>query len=141
MLKKEPVELTREGVNKCFGCGQDNPIGLKLRFHYDKDRAEAEFTPEELHQGWPGIVHGGIIFTLLDEAMGYALYPQQVNCVTAKAEARFRRPAMIGETLVVSSEVTRKTKRLVEVKASIALKDGTIVAEGTALMYVIGREK
>ncbi|MFC1962064.1 PaaI family thioesterase, partial [Chloroflexota bacterium] len=53
----------------CFGCGQNNPIGLKLKFKKDGDGVRTEFTPGESYQGWPGMVHGGIIGCLLDEAM------------------------------------------------------------------------
>ena len=130
------LTLTREGISKCFGCGQENPIGLKLRFHCEEGKAEAEFIPGELYQGWSGIVHGGILYTLLDEAMAYAVYPQGINCVTAKSEIRFKTPALIGEPLLISATVIRKRKRLIEAKASITSKDGTIVAEGGALMYV-----
>ena len=51
-----------KATTMCFACGQENPIGLKLRFTWDGQTAHAEFTPTELHQGWWGIVHGGIIW-------------------------------------------------------------------------------
>jgi uncharacterized protein (TIGR00369 family) len=132
-------KLKREGANQCFGCGTGNPIGLKLCFDYSDGTVVTEFTPSEVHQGWPGFVHGGILFTLLDEAMGYTFYPKGVNGITAKVEVRFRRPAPIGEALVVCAAVTRETSRLIESKATIALKDGTVVAEGKGLMYIVER--
>ena len=52
----------------CFGCGQKNPIGLKLMFKLDGKMARAEFTPRDDFQGWPGVLHGGIIAMILDEA-------------------------------------------------------------------------
>ena len=142
MLEEEQaVELSRKRATKCFGCGQDNPIGLKLSFRCNEDRAEAEFTPDELHQGWPGIVHGGIICTLLDEAMSHTLDQQRINCLTAKTEIRFRRPAFVGEPLVVTGTMTMKRKRLIEATSAITLKDGTVVAEGKSLMYIVSKEK
>ena len=51
MLQKGELQLTREGVNKCFGCGRENPIGLKLNFCRNGDKMETEFTPTEFHQG------------------------------------------------------------------------------------------
>ncbi len=133
-------EITREGANLCFACGQENPIGLKLKFKCSEGKAEAEFTPIELYQGWPGVLHGGIICTILDEAMGYTVYPQGLNCITAKAEVRFKRPVPIGQPLIIKAQITNMTKRLVETKASIALKDGTELAEGISLMYVVSEE-
>ena len=140
MLPEEGLQLSREATNKCFGCGSENPIGLKLHFHRNLDSVEAEFTPSELHQGWPSIVHGGILFTLLDEAMGYAFVFRGINGVTARAEAAFKHPAPIGETLYISATISKETRRLVETRATIKLKNGTVVAEGKALMYVVNRE-
>jgi len=121
----------------CFACGRDNPIGLKLNFEWDNNTARAEFTPSQFHQGWSGIVHGGIIGCLLDEAMTYAPYFEGLDCITAKMELRLRHPALIGESLIITSSITKKTRKLVETKATISLKDGTLVAEGTATMFVL----
>lgn len=139
--KEQLPKLTREGVDKCFGCGQSNPVGLKLHFHCDTEKAEADFVTGEWHQGWPGIVHGGIIYSLLDEAMGYAVFPLGVNCLTAKSEIIFKHPAPIGETLHLTGIITKKTRRLIQTAGTITLPDGTIVAEGTALMYVTNQEQ
>ena len=124
------------GYSQCFGCGQDNPIGLKLNFQWDGETARAEFTPTEFYQGWPGLVHGGIIICLLDEAMGWAVLLQGMNCVTAKMEVKLSRPASINEPLLITASITRKTRKLVKTKAAVALKDGTLIAEGVATQFV-----
>ena len=127
---------TEKDLTMCFGCGQNNPIGLKLNFKWDGKTARAEFTPNKFHQGWPGLVHGGIIYCLLDEAMSYAPYFKGINCVTAKMEVRLRRLALIDEPLVVTSSISKKTRKLVKAEAVISLKDGTPVAESTATMFI-----
>lgn len=124
----------------CFGCGGENPIGLRLDFSLRDGGVEADFTAGELHQGWSGIVHGGILFSLMDEAMGYAFFLRGINGVTARAETFFRRPAPIGRPLRVRASVARENRRLIETRASISLDDGTVLAEGKALMYVVSRE-
>jgi len=126
-----------ENYSMCFGCGQDNPIGLKLIFDWDGKTARAEFTPTKLYQGWPDIVHGGILMALLDEAMGNAVRFKGMTCVTAKIQARLKRPAAVGELLIVTAEVTGKNRRTVETKAEITLADGTLVAEGTATNFIV----
>jgi len=131
----EPVE----GYAMCFVCGQENPIGLKLRFRREGAMVTAEFTPGEYHQGWPGIVHGGIIEALLDEAMCYAPFFHGMYCVTAKMEVRIRQPVLVGQRLLISSTMVRKTRKLVEAEADIVLEDGTPVAEGKATMYVVNQ--
>ena len=121
----------------CFGCGQNNPIGLKLSFRRDGKTARTEFTPGKQYQGWSGIVHGGIIACMLDEAMSYAARFEDMNSLTARMAIKFKRPVLIEEPLTITSSVTRKTRRLIETKAKVSLRDGTVVAEGTATHLVI----
>ncbi|MFC1873631.1 PaaI family thioesterase, partial [Chloroflexota bacterium] len=114
---------TKKGIDMCFGCGQNNHIGLKLNFRWDSTTARAEFTPSQPYQGWSGIVHGGIIACLLDEAMGYVSHFQGITTVTAKMQMRLRQPALIGEPLVITASMTKKNRKLVEAKADISLRD------------------
>lgn len=107
----------------CFGCGKENPIGLKLHFDWDGKTARTEFTTSAVHQGWTDVVHGGIILSILDEAMSYAAIFHGAYCVTAKMEGRMKSPAPVGQPLVVTAHVTKNSKRLIEAKASIALKE------------------
>jgi len=130
-----------EKYNKCFACGKDNPSGLKLRFLPDGDMVKAEFTPDDLYQGWPGIVHGGIFFTMLDEAMSYAIIFHGVfNYVTAKAEMRFRNPGIVGQPVTIIGQVEKHARNLWWTKGSIIRHDGTVVAESSGLMYDTGNE-
>jgi len=128
---------TLRDVDMCFGCGVNNPIGLKLNFQQEGDVIRAEFTPTKNHQGWADVVHGGLIHCMLDEAMSYATMYNGMCCVTAKMETRFRRPAPLGEPLIITSSILRHRRQLVETQASISLKDGTLIAESTASMIVI----
>ena len=126
----------KKSTDMCFGCGKDNPIGLKLRFDWDGKTAKTEFTPSELYQGWTGIMHGGVIACLLDEAMSYATVFEKIDTVTAKMQVRIKRPIKIGEPLSITGSITKKTRRLVETEATIFLKDGTPAAEAVATQFV-----
>ena len=128
---------TERDYSLCFGCGRNNPIGLKLSFQWDGKTATTEFTPTEFYQGWSGVVHGGIIACLLDEAMAYASMFEGMRCITAEIQVRLNRPTSINEPLVVTSYVTRKTRKLIETKAAVSLKDGTLIAEGKARQFVV----
>ena len=86
------------------------------------------------------MVHGGIIYCILDEAMSYATRFAGIKCVTAKMQARLRRAALIDEPLIITASVTRKTRKLAETEATISLKDGTLIAEGTATMFIFDSE-
>ncbi len=138
MLPKD-LPIDTKNLNHCFACGPNNPIGLKLKFTWDGTTATAEFIPTELHQGWTNIVHGGILFTLLDEAMSYVTYFQGLSSVTAKTEVRFKQVAPIHQPLLISATTVKKTRKLLEAKSIITLKDGTEIAHGSALMYIFAQ--
>jgi len=131
-------KIERQLTDKCFGCGQQNPIGLKLRFHTEGDRVTAEFTPSGVHEGYPGYLHGGITCALLDEAMGWAAYNLSSGAlaVTARVQIKFRRPLLIGESLTVAASVTRKSTRHLWTEATIKRRDGKVAAEATAIMVI-----
>ena len=130
-------KITSEEYRMCFGCALDNPIGLKLHFERDGKTARAEFIPTELYQGWQGIVHGGIIAVMLDEAAGWALMFEGMNPVTTKMETWFRHPALIGEPLIITASITKKTGKRVETKAAITSGDGILIAECVSTYFVI----
>jgi len=121
----------------CFGCGQNNPIGLKLIFTRESDTVRAEFTPDRAYQGWPGVVHGGILTCLLDEAMSYAAYFEGVNCLTASMQIRLRQPVQVEEPLIITASIIKNKRKLIETRAQVCLKDGTVVAESTSKQFVI----
>jgi len=126
--KMEIPKVDAESTAKlCFACSHENPIGLKLKPVHDGEKVTAEFTAGEFHQGWNNVVHGGILYTLLDEATAYAMLCHGVEFgVTAKSEIRFKKVAPINEPIQVSAWVTKLTKRLVETKGVLTLKDNTI---------------
>lgn len=124
-------------VPMCFACGRDNAIGLKLKFHQDGESVKAEFTPAEQYQGWPGVVHGGIICTMLDEALGYAAGFQGLYAVTAKMDVQYKKPAMVGKRLLVSARVSSVSGRDVRSEGQICDGDGTLVAEAKAELRII----
>ncbi|TWH45172.1 PaaI family thioesterase [Sporomusa sp. KB1] len=124
----------------CFACGPRNPIGLKLTFWEENDVYLTDFTAGPEHQGYNGIMHGGLISTLLDEIMARYLYAQGLTAVTAKLEVRFRQPTPIREKLTISGWITSKRGKMVELAGKITLQDGTVTAEGKAMVAIKGDE-
>jgi uncharacterized protein (TIGR00369 family) len=131
-------KIERQLTDKCFGCGQQNPIGLKLRFRTEGESVRTEFTPSGVHEGYPGYLHGGITCALLDEAMGWAAYNLSSGAlaVTARVQIKFRRPLLIGESLTVAASITRKSTRHLWTEATIKRRDGKVAAEATAIMAI-----
>jgi len=138
-IPKVDVEYT---ARFCFACSQENPIGLKLKPVHDGEKVTAEFTAGKFHQGWDNVVHGGILYTLLDEVTAYAMLCHGIELgVTAKSEIRFKQVAPINEPIQASAWVTKLTKRLVETKGVLTLKDNTVIVDGDFLFYVWRQSK
>ena len=78
-----------------------NPFGLKLSFREQDDTYISEFTGQPQHQGYDGIMHGGIVSTLLDEIMARYLYAKGMNAVTGRLEVRYNKPTPIGVPLLI----------------------------------------
>lgn len=114
----------------CFACGQDNPIGLRIRFTFDGAACCGEFTGDERHVGWEDTIHGGILYSALDDVTANVLHLQGVKAHTAKCEIRYRQPLRVGETIVMRGWVEKEKGRLVilrgEARRSI---DDALVAD------------
>ncbi len=121
--------LKQPGSRMCFVCGRENPIGLKADFYVDGNRVYMDFTPQEQHQGYPGIMHGGLVSTMLDETVGRSAFLQNKWVVTARMELRYRQPVPIGQPLRVEGWTTRVRGRLLEAQGQVTLADGTVAVE------------
>lgn len=129
-----------QGDDYCFGCGAANPVGLRLEFDVDEGRrsAEATFRPRLEHQGYTGVTHGGIIATLLDEAMLKLCWELGIPAVTARLEVEIKRPAPVGEELRVRGWIVKDRGRAVEAEAEITNSRGELVAAGRSTAVVTG---
>lgn len=116
----------------CFACGEKNPHGLKMKFQVDRQKQtiHTTFTVEPIYQGWDGVVHGGIVCTLLDETMANLVYELGLNAIAASLEVRFKKPAPTLQPLRIDGEITEVHKKLVKAKASVTDKDGKLLATG-----------
>jgi uncharacterized protein (TIGR00369 family) len=116
----------------CFACGRLNPQGLKLSFKtVSPGKVQTGFTALRVHQGYKDVVHGGIIATLLDEAMAHAAISSGSLAVTAAIEIRFKKPFRVGETALVEAAIEKENRGLFEASATLSV-DGGLVASGRA---------
>jgi acyl-coenzyme A thioesterase PaaI-like protein len=126
------MENSLQDDNYCFVCGEENPLGLRLKFSFDNGKASAEFVPQKAHQGYKDIVHGGIITTVLDEAMVKAALMQGMPAMSAEITVRFRNILFIGEKTVVEALIEKKNRKIIEASAVLKKADKTIIAESQA---------
>lgn len=132
-----PEQGVEEENSWCFACGSKNPIGLKLEFREENDTYITTFIAGPEHQGYDGIMHGGLVSTLLDEVMARYIYAKGLNGVTARLEVRFRNPTPLGQLLTATSRIVGQRGNLYEVTGTLALADGTVTAEGKATVAVV----
>ena len=118
----------------CFVCGPENPAGLHLTFEAADGKARTEITLSPDHQGYAGVVHGGIIAAVLDEVMVYAALTLGRWAATAEMTVRYRKPAKLGVPLSVTGEVAGHQRRLVECRAELRAPDGELLATATGKM-------
>jgi len=117
----------------CFVCGKQNPDGLRLEIEYpEPGRCRTVFVPDRRFQGWKGILHGGIISTLLDEAFAHA-YGGQVRdlneaAVTAEMVVRFKKPVMIGHPVILEGRVLSVSGRVIECESTLTDEKGEVLA-------------
>jgi uncharacterized protein (TIGR00369 family) len=142
--EKRRVAKAQNVSRMCMVCGRDNPSSLKARFYELEDgEIVGVFAPLEIHQSYPGRVHGGVITAMLDETIGRAVNISDAAAwgVTVEITVKFRKPVPIGEEIRVLARITRDTSRLFEGTGEIRLADGTLAAEATGRYMKLGIDK
>ena len=121
----------------CFGCGKDNPIGLHLEFNFEDDKYIAKKVVPREYQGWQGIVHGGILTTMVDEAMAsYVTDKYGVEPVTGTLKMRYKSPTPTEQELTITAWLESQRHNTYQMQATISTADGTVTTEATAMMVV-----
>ncbi len=119
----------------CFGCGQDNPCGVALKFVDKGEEVVATYLPKKTHVGFKGVVHGGVVTTLLDEAMWWAIAARhRQNTFTVQLKVEFKRPVEHQGTYQVVGRVQEaKRGRVFTAQGEVLGEDGKLCAraEGT----------
>ena len=131
-------EEIRVSADRCFGCGQGNEVGLKLKFQeIEKGVVQTKIVLSAAYQGYNRVVHGGIVCTLLDEAMAYAaLYSSDPGHVaTAWMEVRFLKPVPVGKELTLVGRITQKKRNILETEAEIRSPSEEVLASSVGKYF------
>lgn len=127
----------------CFVCGLENPFGLKLAFYHTADgEVTAEYTVSESYQGYPGVVHGGVVAAMLDEICGRShmeVDPPRFM-YTARLDIRYRKNVPIGQQLKLVGKAGKSKRRAATAHGAIFNPDGELLAEAEALLVDIPHE-
>lgn len=129
-------------LRECFGCSAENPASLRIVNSVADDVAEARVRFSRAHQGPPGLVHGGLLATLLDEAMGTVPYDGVGIRFTADMSVRYRRPTPIETDLICRARVNETSARGFTVTATIVAvgAEDEVLVEGSATYVLSVRE-
>lgn len=130
-------------INRCFACGSANPEGMRLKFFFDESRRRAwcRFRLARKYQGPPGHAHGGIIATILDEAMGKVNKLRHVVALTSRMQVEYLRPVPLGQTLIAEGHERSVRGRRHINAAEIRNQKGDVLARGRALFVAVDAEK
>jgi uncharacterized protein (TIGR00369 family) len=123
--------------NLCFVCGTGNQQGLKLAFRYDKESDQVESGvrfPGHL-QGWQGVVHGGLVSTVLDEIMIKAAAEKKLKCVTGEINVKFKKPTLTNHPYLIRGKVVEIRKRLIFTEGFLLDADGKIMAAAKGKLF------
>lgn len=139
------MEERQPSSRMCFLCGRQNPVGLKIIWMNDQEARQirARVVVPEHFNGYPGVVHGGIVAAILDETAGRAVLldgDAENLMVTVKLEVRYRKPTPTGVPLVAVGWVVQQAESHARAASELRLEDGTVTAECEALLSRPSRE-
>ncbi len=128
----------------CFVCGVENPAGLHLRF-YETNPGEvaADCILPEIYQGYPGIIHGGVVAAMLDEAAGRSQMGTSDNprfMFTAKLDIRYRKNVPVLERIKLVGKAGETRGRTAAASSAIYDQDGTLLAEANAILINVPQD-
>ena len=127
--------------HNCFACGELNKGGLQLKLHLGQRRSWSDFVLDDRFEGWAGIAHGGILATILDEVMAWALVAEDNWGVTARMSIDFKRPVMVGTHVRGEGWIVRSRRRLVDTAGHIVGPDERILATAEAVYAAADEER
>jgi uncharacterized protein (TIGR00369 family) len=127
----------------CFACGDEHPTGLRVQVEVLEGVAlRSRFTVGEHHMGAPGLAHGGILATAMDEALGSLSWLMHQMAVTARLEVDFLAPVAVGRTVVIDARCTGIEGRKIytEAVARFDSEDGVVAVRGAGLFIAVSAE-
>jgi len=124
--------------SSCFACGSRNPRGLHLNFQSNEaNEMIADWIPDSDLEGFQGVVHGGIVSTVLDEAMAKVVAASGAKAVTAELRVRFRMHVASGKTVHVRGWIDSHNKRMAKTEAILTSSDGSELAHAWATFLTL----
>ena len=133
------MKIKQPNSRHCFACGMENPIGLKLTFYQTaEDEVTADYVAPQDYEGYPGILHGGVTATILDEAVGRAFMGTDAATskfmYTAELNLKYKGKVPVGKPLKIVGKQVKRMRWTGQSKGYIYGEDGTLLVEATAVL-------
>jgi uncharacterized protein (TIGR00369 family) len=125
----------------CFACGELNEIGLHLALKFESGKCHVELTIPNLYEGWEGLVHGGIVCTVLDEVTAWALIDHDSWGVTARMSVDFKRPVLVGQAIRAEGWIVESKRRIHRTAGHILDAESGVVLATSEATYVAATEE
>ncbi|MCF6178343.1 MAG: PaaI family thioesterase [Geopsychrobacter sp.] len=139
----EGENLQVEADSGCFVCGLDNPAGLQIQLKVDSQNSSAssQLSLDARFQGWQGVIHGGILATLLDEVAIYACRGQGEQFVTTGINVRYRKPVPVDCAIDLSAKVVEVRRKIYKVESRIEISGVLYAAAEVQVMCLDGSHR
>jgi len=138
----EKLDLEPNTYNGCFGCGPLNPVGLKLEFHRDGDAVVSRTVLGTEYAGYKEFCHGGVVATLLDEAMGWALFHIGGHYgVTQQLSVQYRRPVYVQRPIVLRARIVEANDKSSHLESTIEDERARLLAHARGDWVIVRRER
>jgi len=129
----------RSDANNCFVCGPANPIGLRIEFRMDDEFCRSSFCPGKEYIGYENMVHGGIMYSALDDVMANWIYLKGIRAFTAKCDIRYKQSLPTGTPVLLEGHCLKQKRRLIVMQGKMIRADNNqLVAETEASFMADG---
>lgn len=122
-----------DNAKMCFGCGTENPVGLRLKLEFTEDECRSRLLVRPELTGWSDYLHGGVLAAALDEIMGKIVWQRRLGAMTGRLTVRYLQAVRVGEEISLVGRIGKVGSRIVRTTAEARLSDGTVAAEAEAL--------
>jgi len=142
-MRRKIINVFAKQNYNCFACPPFNSIGLQMHFWETDEGVESEWNPNNLYEGYPGVIHGGIQSTLLDEIAAWTVYIKaHTSGVTSRLNVRYKKPVLSDQHhITLKGKIREVEHSLCFIETQLLDQNGVICAEAEAVYFIYPPEK
>ena len=143
MERRKIKNVFAEYDYNCFGCSPTNTIGLRLEFYENGDFVETTWSPSRQYEGYPSVIHGGILSSLIDETAAWTMYIKARRAgVTSRINVRYRKPVESSQKEIFArGTITNFNRNLCYIRVEVFNEQNELCAEAETVYFTFSLEK